>query len=127
MYFFSSEIYQDLQKTLQLVRFDYPFVKERREAHLLVQINTLELKYIIQKSKIDLIFTKLENKLLYLLRIWDNENDPLFIWSILENDDEISALMKLVAGNNLTIVLLNELTVPIAWKEIKFHESFELF
>lgn len=127
MYFFPSELYQDFQMACQLIRFDYPYVEEKREPHLLIQINTLELKYIIQNSKIDLIFTKIDNKLLYILRLWDNETEPLFVWSILENDDETAALMKLVTGKNLTIVLFNELTVPIAWKEIYFAESFELF
>lgn len=127
MHVFSSVNYQDFQSTLQLIRFDYPYGKEKRESTLLVQANTLLLKYIIKKCKIELIFTEIHNRLLYILRIWDDNEHPVSLWSILERDDEYNALMMLVKGGVCHIFLFNELSITTAWKAIEFKESYDLF
>lgn len=127
MHVFSSANYQDFQSSSHLIRFDYPYGKDGRESTLLVQANTLLLKYIIQKSKIELLFTEIQNRLLYILRIWDDNEHPACLWSILERDDEYDALMMLVKGGTCQLFLFNELSITIAWKAFEFKESFELF
>jgi len=60
------------------------------------------------------------------LRIWDDNEHPVSLWSILERDDEYNALMMLAKGGECQIFLFNELSINTAWKAIDFKESYEL-
>ena len=127
MHVFSSANYIEFQSTLQLIRFDYPYGNGKREPTLLVQTNTLLIKYIIQKCKVELFFTIVNDRLLYVLRIWDDNEHPASFWSILERDEEYDAIMTLAKGGICQIFLFNELSINTAWKAIEVKESYDLF
>lgn len=128
MYSFSKKIFSDLQISQQLMRFDYPYGNNNiKESSLLIQVNTLIIKYIISKTPLKLYFTKIGNKILYYLLIEDNIDEPLTIWSILDSEEEYNCLMNIVKGEKLHIYLLNELSIIVSWKIINFNESYDLF
>ena len=58
----------------QLIRFDYVPGLENREPTLLVKGNTLLLKYIVLGARMQLAFTICAGKLLYALRVFDDED-----------------------------------------------------
>ena len=127
MHLLSSKNYEEFLATPQLIRFDYPCGGEKREPTLLIKGSTLLLKYIILKTKIEFLFTRIDDRLLYVLRIWDDVKRPANLWSILEREEEKDALLALVRGGICQLFLFNELCVNIAWKSIEIKESYELF
>jgi hypothetical protein len=62
-----------------------------------------------------LAFSRLGNRLLYGLRVIDDEKKAAILWSILERDAEKAALNALAQGESCQVFLFNELAVNVAW------------
>ena len=77
--------------------------------------STLLLKYIAQGVRMQLAVARLDDRLLYALKIYDDEEKAGVLWSILERDEEKAAISALVRGETCQTFLFNELAVNVAW------------
>lgn len=99
----------------QLIRFDHAEGRGGAEPTLLIKASTLLLKYIVQGVRMQLAFSRLGDRLLYALRVIDDERKPAILWSVLEREAEKAALDALAQGESCHVFLLNELAVNVAW------------
>jgi len=99
----------------QLIRFDYVPGLENREPTLLVKGNTLLLKYIVLGARMQLAFTICAGKLLYALRVFDDEDNAGTLWSIAETQKELDAINAIVDREPMVLFLFNEIAVNVAW------------
>jgi hypothetical protein len=119
MHVLSSQYRSEFLATPQLVRFDFPHGAKGREPTLLIKATNLLLKYIIRGVPFGLVFAPLSNGgLLYGLRVFDDPEKPAVIWSVLEAEDEKTALLEICKGSSCQIFLFNELAIPVAWAEL---------
>lgn len=115
MHILAAHYRSEFLATPQLIRFDYAEGQDGHEPTLLVKASTLLLKYIVQGVRMQLAFSPLGDRLLYALRIIDDEKKPAILWSILERDAEKAALNALAQGESCQVFLFNELAVNVAW------------
>ncbi|MBI5889253.1 MAG: hypothetical protein HZB47_01070 [Nitrosomonadales bacterium] len=115
MHILAAHYRSEFLATPQLIRFDYAEGREGAEPTFLVKASTLLLKYIVQGVQMQLAFSRLGDRLLYALKVIDDEEAPAILWSILERDDEKAALNALVQGEDCQVFLFNELAVNVAW------------
>ncbi|MGA7718423.1 MAG: hypothetical protein WCB33_21190, partial [Bradyrhizobium sp.] len=73
-----------------------------------------------------LAFTRLGDRLLYALKVFDNTEKAGVLWSILEYDEEKAALAALVRGEACQTFLFNELAVNVAWAALPIFAEPEL-
>lgn len=111
--------------TPQLVRFDYA-KGVGFEPTLLIKATTLLLKYIARGVRMQLGFALLGDRLLYAIKVYDDEEKPGLLWSILEREEEKAALLALSAGGAYRIFLFNELAVNVASAELLISAKPEL-
>jgi len=102
----------------QLIRFDYPKGRDGHEPTLLIKASTLLLKYIARGVRMQLAFSRLDNRLLYALKVFDDPEAAAVLWSILERDEEKAALEALAKGEPCQVFLYNEIAVNVAWSEV---------
>jgi hypothetical protein len=126
MYYLSEKYLNEFQKTLTIIRFDYPLGEKTKKPALLLQANTLLLKYITQNCKVNLIAMVIQDKLLYAIRIWDDDKKPVYLWSFLEYEEEKNALIDLADNGFFNIFVFNELSVCEAWKPLRINKSNKL-
>ncbi|MFA6187352.1 MAG: hypothetical protein WC770_09135 [Phycisphaerae bacterium] len=98
-----------------MIRFDYVEGKKGFEPTLLIKANTLLLKYIVQGVDVQIIFMRMENRLLYAIRLKDDDIKPCFLWSILEREGEKKAIIALSKAETCEVFLFNELAINVAW------------
>lgn len=102
----------------ELVRFDYAKGSYDYEPTLLVKGSTLLLKYIVLGVRLQLIFARVDEYLIYGLKVFDDPEKGALLWSVCERHEEISAISALTKGKACQVFLFNELAVNVAWKEI---------
>lgn len=115
MHILAAHYRSEFLATPQLVRFDHAKGQDSAEPTLLIKASTLLLKYIVQGVRMQLAFSRLGDRLLYALRVIDDEKMPAILWSILERDAERAALNALAQGESCQVFLFNELAVNVAW------------
>src|SRR5436309_698936 len=115
MHLLAAHYRSEFLATPQLIRFDYAEGQYGAEPTLLVKASTLLLKYIVQGVRMQLAFSRLGDRLLYALRVIDDEKKPAILWSSLERDAEKAALNALAQGESCQVFLFNELAVNVAW------------
>lgn len=103
----------------QLIRFDYPHGLNDREPTLLIKASTLMLKYIVLGVRMQLVFARLGERLLYGLLVFDDPEKAGLAWSILEREEEILALLSLARGEPCQTFLFNEIAVNVAWSAVQ--------
>ncbi|AXW14866.1 hypothetical protein MAFF301069_15780 [Ralstonia pseudosolanacearum] len=103
--------------TPQLVRFDYANGSDGREPTLLIKASTLALKYIVHGVRMQMVFSKVDDRLLYALHVFDDAEKPALLWSMAERDEELLAVRALLRGEPCQFFLFNELAVSSAWRE----------
>jgi len=104
----------------QLVRFEFAEGADGHEPTLLIKVTNLLLKFVVAGVQMKLIFAPLpDRRLLYALKIMDDENHPAIVWSILERKEEELAIEGFSRGEPLQLFLFNELAVCVAWAEAK--------
>ena len=59
-----------------------------------------------------------EDWLAYGIEIPDDPNHPGFLWSVMESDDERSALLTLINNPKCVAFLFNEIVVNVAWTDL---------
>lgn len=115
MHLLAAHYQSEFLATPSLVRLDYVQGKDGLEPTLLIKASTLLLKYILLKISMKLHFVQIGRRLLYCLEVGDNDLKPAMIWSVLEREEEKSALVALSRGEVCQIFLFNELAVNVAW------------
>lgn len=112
--------------TPQLIRFDHVQGQNGFEPTLLIKGSTLLLKYIVSGVRMQLGFARMGERLLYALKVFDDEQRACVLWSIAERDEEKAALDALVRGEICQIFLFNELAVNVAWAALPLSVGAEL-
>jgi hypothetical protein len=126
MHILAAHYRSEFLATPELIRFDYVMGRDNFEPTLLIKGSTLLLKYVTQGVRMQLAFAQLRDRLLYALKIYDDEEKPGVLWSILERDEEKAALGGLVRGETCQIFLFNELAVNVAWAALPISVEPEL-
>ena len=112
--------------TPQLIRFDHVAGSEGYEPTLLIKASTLLLKYITLGVQMQLVFTMLDNRLLYALKVHDDEPIGCTLWSIVERDNEIAAITALERAEACQVFLFNELALNVSCATLRVSVKPEL-
>lgn len=115
MHILAAHYRSEFLATPQLIRFDHAEGRDGAEPTFLIKASTLLLKYIVQGVRMQLAFSRLGDRLLYALRVIDDERKSAILWSVLERDAEKAALDALAQGESCQVFLFNELAVNVAW------------
>lgn len=107
----------------QLIRFDYAAGQDGREPTLLIKGSTLLLKYIVLGTRVQLAFASCEGRLLYAMRVFDDDNDGGILWSVAERQEELDAIRGLTRGQPMVAFLFNEIAVNVAWNDLPLLET----
>jgi hypothetical protein len=85
-------------------------------AVLLVKATTLKLKYLVRRRTFKLRFRKLvpSSHLWYGIEIPDDPSVPCTLWSVAEDEEELSSIAKIKNGEELHVCLFNEEDVHVA-------------
>lgn len=101
----------------QLIRFDYSAGRDGREPTVLIKGSTLLVKYIVLGARMQLAFASCDGRLLYALRVFDDDKDGGIIWSVAERQEELDAIRGLAQAQPLVAFLFNEIAVNVAWND----------
>ncbi len=126
MHILAAHYRSEFLATPQLIRFDYANGQDGFEPTLLIKGSTLLLKYIVLGVRMQLAFARLGSRLLYALKVYDDEEKAGVLWSILERDEEKAALAALVRGETCQTFLFNELAVNVAWAALPISTELRL-
>jgi hypothetical protein len=126
MHFLASHYRSEFLATPQLVRFEHAEGDIGREATLLIKASTLLLKYIVQGVRTQLVFSRLDERLLYGVRAFDDDLHPSILWSLVERQEEIAALCAISRGALCHVFLFNELAVNVASNSATMTENVRL-
>ena len=107
----------------QLIRYDYVAGQGGQEPNLLIKGSTLLLKYIILGVRVQLAFATCDRRLLYAMRVFDDDHDGVTLWSIAERQEELDAIRALAQGQPLVSFLFNEIVVNVAWNNLPTPKS----
>lgn len=119
MHLLASHYRSEFLATPQLIRIDYAKGTNDFEPTLLVKGSTLLLKYIVLGAQLRFHLARLSGRLLYAFTTYDDPSKPATLWSILENEAEVTALRGLVSDEPSPIFLFNELALNVAWSTVK--------
>lgn len=115
MHLLAAHYQSEFLATPQLIRFDHAKGQHGHEPTLLIKASTLLLKYIVQGVGMQLSFARMGDRLLYALKVKDDDIKPSILWSVIERDEEKTALIALAQGETCEAFLFNELSVNVAW------------
>jgi hypothetical protein len=101
MHVLSAQYRSEFLACPQLVRFEYAEGRHGFEPTLLIKGSTLLLKYIVVGVRMQLLFTKMGDRLFYGLKVYDDIKRPGVLWSILENEQEKRAIVDAIAWRGL--------------------------
>lgn len=112
--------------TPQLVRVDYATGANGFEPTFLVKGSTLLLKYMVLGVPLRFALGRVDDRLLYAFIAYDDAGKPAMLWSVVENQAEVSALKGIVSGESCPIFLFNELALNVAWSNVKANFPSEI-
>jgi len=97
MHLLSSQHRAEFLAVPQLVRFSMPLGANGLESTLLIKASSLHLKYLVRLKGFRLVFLSVgPGWLAYGIELADDVAHPAIIWSLVEYQDELSALKALV-------------------------------
>jgi hypothetical protein len=114
MHILASHYRSEFLACPQLVRLDFVIKGDRFEPALLIKANTLLLKYIVTGVRLQFALARVDDRLLYGLRVYDDPRKPGLLWSVLEREEEKSALAALVRGGSCDTFLFDEIALNVA-------------
>ncbi len=94
---------------------------DQSDPSFLVKAETLLLKFLVNgcKFKIRIEKNNTSGEILYGIHIADDPSSPAFIWSLVENHNELLALQKLFQSRRCNIFLFNEAAFNLARAKIE--------
>lgn len=119
MHLLASHYRSEFLATPQLIRIDYAKGTNGFEPTLLVKGSTLLLKYIVLGAQLRFHLARVSGRLLYAFTAYDDPSKPAMLWSVLENEAEVTALLGLVSDEPSPIFLFNELALNVAWSTVR--------
>tara|TARA_R110002094_G_scaffold212378_1_gene182872 strand:- start:765 stop:1988 length:1224 start_codon:yes stop_codon:yes gene_type:complete len=122
MHILSNRNRDEFLSVPQLVRFDY---SAGQEPTLLIKGSTLLLKYIVLGVRLQLAFAICDGRLLYSMRVFDDESDGGILWSVAERQEELDAIRAMAQGQPLVAFLFNEIAVNVAWNDFPALEAMD--
>lgn len=123
MHWLSSHNRSEFLACPQLIRLDYAKGVDGLEPTLLIKVSTVLSKYIIVGIPTHISFAVKDNRLVYALKLQDDEQDPSVVWSIVERQEELSAIIGLTKDSKLVVFLFNELAINIAWNNALIYQD----
>ena len=99
MHILASHYRSEFLACPQLVRFEYAMGRDDFEPTLLIKGSTLLLKYVVMGARMKLAFARLDDRLLYGLKIYDDPEKAGLLWSILEHEEKNPPSRPWRAGN----------------------------
>ena len=119
MHILASHYRSEFLATPQVVRIDYAKGANGFEPTLLVKGSTLLLKYLVLGARLQFLLGRVNDRLLYALIAYDDPSKPAMLWSVVESEAEVKALLGLVLGEPSPMFLFNELALNVAWATAK--------
>lgn len=119
MHILSARRRDEFLATPQLVRFEYIGGSDGFEPTILLKGSTLLLKYLTQGAHLKLVLSRIGDRLLYGVKVLDDELRPGVLWSLVEDSDEIIALSALTNRESCVLFLFNELALNVAWTTVQ--------
>jgi hypothetical protein len=84
------------------------------EPTLVVKTKSLSLKYLLKSSKIRFLVGRTHRQnLIYGILVDDDPGSPISLWSLVERNDELEAVRRIVAGEQFMLAMFNEAVVNI--------------
>ncbi len=116
MHVLSQRHHAEFLAVPQLVRATLATGADGLEPTFLIKASTLLLRYISQADTLTLPFFRTpRNCLGYGIKIEDDPSYPAVVWSMMESEDERSALRSMIFTPNFVTFLFNELVVNASW------------
>lgn len=114
MYLLSATLHAEFVATPSLIRLATSSSEE--VACLLIKTNSLELRYLVSCPQIDLRFFRAspDGDVLGYAIYLRHDDEPYFVWSVVEWEDELEALRFLTEGRSCKVFLFNEVAVNVA-------------
>jgi hypothetical protein len=84
------------------------------EPTLLIKGSTLLLKYLVLGVRMQFALVRFNDRLLYGLKVYDDPQKAGLLWSVLEREEEKSALAALRRGEPCQTFLFNEVAANVA-------------
>ena len=120
MHFLSKRNHSEFLAVPSLVRATMAEGQYGLEPTLLIKTSSLSLKYLIQLRLFHVVLIGLQDQhLAYCVKVDDDPIQPSILWSVLETEDERSALEALVSTSQFFVFLFNELAVNVSWATTK--------
>lgn len=119
MHLLASHYRSEFLATPQLIRIDYAKGTKSFEPTLLVKGSTLLLKYMVLGARLRFHLARVSGRLLYAFTAYDDPSKPAMLWSVVENEAEVTALQGLISGEPSPIFLFNELALNVAWSTVQ--------
>lgn len=120
MHFLSKRNHSEFLAVPSLVRATMAEGQCGLEPTLLIKTSSLSLKYLIQSRLFHTVLIGLQDQhLAYCVKVDDDPIRPSILWSVLETEDERSALEALVSTSHFFVFLFNELAVNVSWATTK--------
>ena len=117
MHWLSAQNRDEFLATPQLIRLDYVSGQKGHEPTLLVKGSTLLLKYVVLGAPAQLAFALSGARLLCALRVCDDGDQAVVLWSVVESEQELNSVRGLAIGQPLVAFLFNELALNVAWND----------
>ena len=118
MHILANHIRNEFMAVPELVRICMSRGVSGMEPTLLIKSNTLRLKYLIQQQRIRLGFCRVgDDWLAYYVEINDGDDDPVSLWSVAQDVDELDALRSMSKSSRCVVHLFNELALNQASTE----------
>lgn len=119
MHILAAHYRSEFLATPQLMRIDCAEGANGFEPTLLVKGSTLLLKYIVLGARLQFHLGRVEDRLLYAITVYDDASNPAMLWSVVESEAEVNALIGLLAGESCPTFLFNELALNVVWSTVK--------
>jgi hypothetical protein len=117
----SAELRQELLSAPSFARFVKSRGSNGFETTLILKGATLTLKYLIRRGQLSILIEQLASgEILYAILIDEYDDKPAAVWSLVESEEEFSALADLAKIQSFTLFLFNEAGVNVCWANVHF-------
>jgi hypothetical protein len=111
----AKHILDEMMSLQQLARVCVSRVSaDSTEPTLVIKTKSLLLKYLLKSPHVQFVFGQLDNgSLMYGVLVDDDSQSPLGLWSLVEREDELQALIRIIKGERFMLAMFNEAVANI--------------
>src|SRR3954471_15323296 len=105
----AKHILDEMMSLQQLARVCVSRVSaDSTEPTLVIKTKSLLLKYLLKSPHVQFVFGQLDNgSLMYGVLVDDDSQSPLGLWSLVEREDELQALIRIIKGERFMLAMFN--------------------